>query len=98
MVIHRYAEEIVGTFNVKTFKLIRTVLTSLFKRLLNKGININSQKADKVLLDKLMIYGPIEQIRSIATKGTVILLPTHSSNLDSILIGYTMEHVQDPGN
>lgn len=92
MVIHRYAEEIVGTFNVKTFKLIRTVLTSLFKRLLNKGININSQKADKVLLDKLMIYGPIEQIRSIATKGTVILLPTHSSNLDSILIGYTMDY------
>ncbi len=92
MVIHRYAEEIVGTFNVKTFKLIRTVLTSLFKRLLNKGININSQKADKVLLDKLMIYGPIDQIRSIATKGTVILLPTHSSNLDSILIGYTMDY------
>lgn len=91
MVIHRYAEEIVGTFNVKTFRLIRKVLTSLFKRLLNKGINIGD-KSDKVLLDKLKIYGPIEQIRSIATKGTVIILPTHSSNLDSILIGYTMDY------
>lgn len=93
MVIHRYAEEIVGTFNVKTYRLIRKVLTVLFKRLLNKGINVSSSnKADKVLLDKLKIYGPIEQIRSIATKGTVVLVPTHSSNLDSILIGYTMDY------
>jgi len=93
MVIHRYAEEIVGTFNVKTYRLIRKVLTSLFKRLLNKGINIGSSKKDsRILLDKLKIYGPIEEIRSIAKKGTVIILPTHSSNLDSILIGYTMDY------
>lgn len=92
MVIHRYAEEIVGTFNEKTYLLIRKVLTSLFKRLLNKGIGFMGWWGNKkVLLDKLKIYGQIEQIRNIARNGTVIILPTHSSNLDSILIGYTTD-------
>jgi len=93
MIIHRYAEEIVGSFNIRTYRLIRKLLTVLFKRLLNKGIKVpSSNKADKVLLDKLKIYGPIEKIRTLATKGTVVILPTHSSNLDSVLIGYTMDY------
>ncbi len=93
LIIHRYAEEIVGTFNTKTYRLIRKILTILFKRLLNKGIKVApSNKVDKVLLDKLKIYGPIEKIRMLASKGTVVMLPTHSSNLDSVLIGYTMDY------
>ena len=93
LIIHRYAEEIVGSFNIRTYKLIRKVLTILFKRLLNKGIKVStSNVADKVLLDKLNIYGPIEKIRTLATKGTIVILPTHSSNLDSVLIGYTMDY------
>ncbi|HPB53485.1 MAG TPA: glycerol acyltransferase, partial [Saprospiraceae bacterium] len=93
LIIHRYAEEIVGTFNTKTYRLIRKILTILFKRLLNKGIKVApSNKVDKVLLDKLKIYGPIEKIRMLSSKGTVVTLPTHSSNLDSVLIGYTMDY------
>jgi glycerol-3-phosphate O-acyltransferase len=92
LIIHRYAEEIVGSFNIRTYKLIRKVLTILFKRLLNKGIKVStSNVADKVLLDKLNIYA-IEKIRTLATKGTIVILPTHSSNLDSVLIGYTMDY------
>ncbi|HMT76422.1 MAG TPA: 1-acyl-sn-glycerol-3-phosphate acyltransferase [Saprospiraceae bacterium] len=31
-------------------------------------------------------------MRTLATKGTIVILPTHSSNLDSVLIGYTMDY------
>ena len=93
LIIHRYAEEIVGTFNTKTYRLIRKIMTIIFKSLLNKGIKVApSNKVDKVLLDKLKIYGPIEKIRMLSSKGTVVTLPTHSSNLDSVLIGYTMDY------
>lgn len=91
MVIHRYAEEIVGTFNVKTYHQIRRILTVLFRRLLSKGVDFKSifSRRKKTLLDRLKVYGPLDEIRTLAQQGTLVILPTHSSNLDSVLIGYT---------
>ncbi|MEZ4684914.1 MAG: 1-acyl-sn-glycerol-3-phosphate acyltransferase [Bacteroidia bacterium] len=40
------------------------------------------------LQDKVHLTGDLEGIRSLATKGTVVLVPTHFSNVDSILIGW----------
>lgn len=89
MVIKRYAEEIVGTFNPATFRLIRRILTVLFRRLLSKGFTWGRKSA---LLERLRIYGPIEQIRRLSEKGTIVFLPTHSSNLDSVLVGYAADN------
>ncbi len=91
MVIHRYAEEIVGSFNVQTYHMIRRILTVLFRRLLAKGLDIRDLfgKNKKRVLERLKVYGPIEEIRELAKMGTLVILPTHSSNLDSVLIGYT---------
>ncbi|MCK5104924.1 MAG: 1-acyl-sn-glycerol-3-phosphate acyltransferase, partial [Cyclobacteriaceae bacterium] len=40
------------------------------------------------LQDKLQITGETEQLRKLAKIGTVVMVPTHFSNLDSILIGW----------
>jgi glycerol-3-phosphate O-acyltransferase len=37
--------------------------------------------------DNLVITGPIDHIRDLAAKGTLIMAPTHVSNLDSVVIG-----------
>lgn len=37
--------------------------------------------------------GDIDHVRSLAQKGTLIIVPTHFSNLDSILIGYVLDAV-----
>lgn len=91
MVIHRYSEEIIGSFNVQTYHLIRRILTVLFRRLLAKGVDVKDLlgKNKKRVLERLKVYGPIDEIRELARKGTLVILPTHSSNLDSVLIGYT---------
>jgi glycerol-3-phosphate O-acyltransferase len=47
--------------------------------------------SDKVdLRRKIHLLGQTEQIRRLSQKGTVVLVPTHFSNLDSILIGWAI--------
>jgi glycerol-3-phosphate O-acyltransferase len=87
----RYAEEIASNFKATHYKFTRSVVTYGFSRLLNaarvKGFrSIFSNQYS--LQDKIQITGETDQIRDLATKGTIIMVPTHFSNLDSILIGW----------
>jgi len=87
----RYAEEIASNFQHTHYKLTRSVVTFGFARLLNaarvKGIkSIFSNQFS--LQDKIQIIGETEQLRNLASKGTIVMVPTHFSNLDSILIGW----------
>jgi glycerol-3-phosphate O-acyltransferase len=93
-VINRFSEEIAGNFSVKTFLFARKFLTFFFGRLLNaaasKGIpRIFGTKHR--LQESLPIAGHVELTRQLFDKGVVILVPTHFSNLDSILLGYVLD-------
>lgn len=91
-IIHRYSEEIVGSFVPKTFLQARKILTALFKRLLStRGRKSQSWGGKNQLYHKIKTYGDLELIRSLAQKGTVVIVPTHFSNLDSVLIGYALD-------
>lgn len=98
-IIERYAEEIAGFFQPKMFDFARTAVPLLLSRLLN-GVNLRSFLAffnpTINLQDKLRISGEIDSIRSLVNKGTVILLPTHSSNVDSPLIGWALDAIGLP--
>nr|WP_091692844.1 1-acyl-sn-glycerol-3-phosphate acyltransferase [Algoriphagus locisalis] len=89
----RYAEEIASNFKTTHYKFTRSVVTYGFSRLLNaarvKGFkSIFSNQY--TLQDKIQITGQTDQLRDLATKGTVVMVPTHFSNLDSILIGWVI--------
>lgn len=93
-IINRYAEEIVGNFTPKTFRFARKFLTSIFKRLFNKirfPFLFKAWGSKSDLFDKIKVTGSIDEVRSIFDKGTVILVPNHFSNLDSILLGYAID-------
>ncbi|OAV44855.1 1-acyl-sn-glycerol-3-phosphate acyltransferase [Lewinella sp. 4G2] len=95
-IVHRYSNEIVGHFKIPTFKFARRFLTFFFGRLLNAadGRSFRSFFSKKILLEeKLLVRGFVEQVRELSGKGTVVFVPTHFSNLDSILIGYALDQV-----
>ncbi|MEO0731685.1 MAG: 1-acyl-sn-glycerol-3-phosphate acyltransferase [Bacteroidota bacterium] len=95
-VVHRYADEIVGHFKIPTFKFARRFLTFFFGRLLNAadGRSFRSLFSKKILLqEKLLVRGYVDAVRELSRRGTVVFVPTHFSNLDSILIGYAMDQV-----
>lgn len=95
-IISVYSEEIVGTFKIKTFLFARKFLTAFFNRLLNTAAQRNFRRiwgGKHRLIDRLKVVGETDTVRALMKKGTVVVVPTHFSNLDSILIGYAMDEV-----
>lgn len=95
-IIHRYSEEIIGSFRNKTFRFARKFLTVVFNRLLNTAANRNIQRiygTDYKLHDRMRAYGEIEKLRTLFPKGNIVIVPTHFSNLDSVLVGYVLDSI-----
>lgn len=92
-IINRYSEEIVGTFDPKIFRFSRIFLTSFFKRIFCKYFGTGKWRWGKKsdLQKKIKLEGDVEKIRGLFEKGTVAVLPTHYSNLDSIMVGYAID-------
>ncbi|HHN48479.1 MAG TPA: glycerol-3-phosphate acyltransferase [Bacteroidales bacterium] len=98
-IIIRYTHEIAGNFKKTSYRLAKSLITFGFARLLNatrlRGItSIFSRQLD--LDDKIHITGETEHIRSLCKLGTVVMVPTHFSNLDSILIGWVIQFLGLP--
>ncbi len=90
-IISRYANEISGNFKPSRYRLTREIVKFGFRRLLNASrIKTVSGlfRSKYSLQDKIQITGEVDQLRTLASKSTVIMVPTHFSNLDSILIGW----------
>lgn len=98
-IVRRYAEEIAGVFDVKAYNFAKTVTTTIFSRLLNasqgKGVERFFDTRHN-LHDKIHLVGEIDHIRELAKRGTVVVVPTHSSNLDSMLIGWAIQSIGLP--
>ncbi len=85
-----YMDEIMGYFNPVIHKFAAKILPWGLKALLARfspasflkylGTRLN-------LEENLVLTGPIDQIRELAGKATLLMTPTHVSNLDSVVIG-----------
>ena len=92
-IITRYANEVTGNFKKSRYRLARSIATAGFRRLLNAaklGTVTGAFTGKHTLHDKIEITGEIEQLRNLASKGTIVIVPTHFSNLDSVLIGWVI--------
>ena len=93
-IVHRYSEEIIGHFVPKTHLFARKILTAFFKRLYNNGWGKNHKGiwgSREDLYSKIKVDGKIEELRALFSKGTVVIVPTHYTNLDSILIAFGID-------
>ncbi len=92
-ITQRYANEIAGNFKANSYRFARSVITFWFARLLNAA-RVNQSFAffrnRYTLRDKIQIVGKAKHVRRLARRGTVVMVPTHFSNLDSILIGWVI--------
>lgn len=90
-IISRYSNEIAGNFRSTRYTLTRRIVKFGFRRMLNaarvKGL-FAIFKSDYYLTDKIQLAGKIKQLRHLAKDSTIVMVPTHFSNLDSILIGW----------
>ena len=98
-IVSRYANEIAGNFKPNSYRVTREVIKFWFDRLLN-GARVKKFGAffrtQYTLRDKIHIVGRVKLLRKLAMKGTVVMVPTHFSNLDSILIGWVIHSLGLP--
>ena len=98
-IARRYTEEIAGNFEISTYRFARTALTNLFGIMLRPftiGFLSKYLVGTPNLNEKIQVLGDLATIRELSKKGTVVVVPTHFSNLDSILIGWCVDRIGLP--
>lgn len=90
-IVKRYAREIAGRFRISHYRLGERAVTHTLARFLNpvslRGVR-NPWQMRARLQEKICITGAIEPLRALTKLGTVIMVPTHASHLDSIVLGW----------
>ena len=84
----RYAGEVHNEFSDRTYRFATRLLPGMLTRLLTAAGPKELLGGDFDPASRLVVEGPIARIRELARNHTLILAPTHLSNLDSPLLGF----------
>jgi glycerol-3-phosphate O-acyltransferase len=90
--ISHYAEEIGGHFDPRIYPIATRAVPWGFSWLLNAASvkRFLPWGMTESLGSRLHILGEIPALQKLAQEGTILLVPTHQSNIDSMLIGYVI--------
>ncbi len=98
-VIARFAAEVTGNFNPWVYNLATSVLPVGMGVIFNAAsprLFLQNFPGLPSLTERVMIRGEVDTLRRLHDRGTVILAPTHVSNLDSIVIGWALHSMGLP--
>ena len=88
-IVGRYVSEISGHFDPRVYGIATRVVPYTVGALL-RGFGHGKLLGDPRLFDvddRIVVDGEISALRELARIGTVVLAPTHASNLDSVVLG-----------
>lgn len=92
-IVDRYVSEIRGHFDARVYKFATRVLpyglSAIMQRFSPRAI-VRELRGVSRLAEHLILEGEVDGVKRLASRGTVVLAPTHSSNLDSLLVGHSI--------
>ena len=93
-----FATEICGNFEPKVYDFAIRAVPWIFSWLLNALSlkRILPWGMSESLQSRLRVVGEVDSLQKLSKKGTILLVPTHLSNIDSILIGYVIHLMSLP--
>jgi glycerol-3-phosphate O-acyltransferase len=94
-----YAWDVAGNFDQRVYSLAARLMPPVLGALIAPRATFTSLRRllDAAALgDRIRVSGAIEQVRALTGHGTVIYVPTHLSNMDSIVFGYALERAGLP--
>lgn len=96
-----YADDTAGKFDPRVFKfasgLLPLGLSFLFKAQDLRQMPSRRSELRRTmnhfrdLQQRIAVQGELSTLQKLAQKGTLVVVPTHSSNMDSILMGWSLE-------
>ncbi len=90
----RYAWDVAGNFDPRVYKFASRAMAPLLGALMAPLSVVKNLPGsfDLTALDgRILVHGPREHIRKLGDIGTVVYVPTHLSNLDSVVFGFALE-------
>jgi glycerol-3-phosphate O-acyltransferase len=92
-IVTNMAQDIAGNFDPRVYRIARRAIPRLIggvmePRHLAKELTAS---APAVLERVLKVQGDIDHLRYLQSEGTLVFVPTHSSNLDSIVLAQGLE-------
>ncbi|MDB4964065.1 MAG: phospholipid/glycerol acyltransferase [Myxococcales bacterium] len=90
-IVERYLHDIAGGFDRTLYRAVIGVLPPV----LGLAFHPLAQGVQR-LGERLVIDGPFDSLRSLASSATLVFAPTHSSNLDSLVVGVALRRAGLP--
>ncbi|MBI6546206.1 MAG: 1-acyl-sn-glycerol-3-phosphate acyltransferase [Cyanobacteria bacterium NC_groundwater_1444_Ag_S-0.65um_54_12] len=88
--IAHYVNDVVGNFNPRVYRFATRAVPIGLSLLLRPQLNFRRLLDLSTVRGRICVEGELELLRSLINKGTLILVPTHLSNLDSIVVGWSL--------
>lgn len=88
----RMSGDVAGNFDPRVYGIALRIVPGLLTGVMSPGTFPRElvQPGWPQLDALIRVEGPVERLRRLARLGTLILVPTHSSNLDSVALGYVL--------
>ena len=96
VIIQRYAYATSSQFSIAHYKRLEKMATWTFKTLLRPHGLCKKDPTRGNLLERFHICGEFDMVRSLSKVGTLVFVPSHVSNWDSIVLGFAMYHLGIP--
>ncbi len=98
--VRYYGRDVVGNFDPRVYKFATKVVphaltgvlkpSSLPKDLAQIGPKLFGMGGRSPVDDMMRTEGDLDRIKKLGKRGTLVFVPTHSSNLDSVALGYAL--------
>lgn len=96
VIIQRYAYATSSQFSIAHYKRLEKMAKWTFKTLLQPHGLCKKDPTRGNLLERFHICGEFDMVRSLSKVGTLVFVPSHVSNWDSIVLGFAMYHLGIP--
>jgi glycerol-3-phosphate O-acyltransferase len=98
----RYGWDVAGNFDPRVYRVATRLMPPLVTALLAPSTFAGLARTPSTIVsldalaDKVLVEGPIEKLQRLVKRGTAVYVPTHLSNMDSIVFGYALERAGLP--
>ncbi|MCC7542502.1 MAG: 1-acyl-sn-glycerol-3-phosphate acyltransferase [Deltaproteobacteria bacterium] len=91
-----YAWDIAGNFDPRVFRFVTRLVPTLLTGVMAPSTLPNLLGGDRWLGDRVLTQGDTDLLRRLSKNATLVITPTHSSNLDSVVFGFALERAGLP--
>jgi len=101
-IVEQISWDVAGNFDERVYNVSTKLLPPIVTYLLSPRTLVRLAGDPRKLVslealdDKVQVEGPIAELRELSRRGTAVYVPTHMSNMDSIVFGYALERAGLP--